>query len=217
MSDLAITGEGLTKLDENGEVPAALSPALAKEESKIRSHPLSQEEAYVFYQVHGLVLYYVLVLVFAFWLMLDVWSENYRIMRFLGVSEASLQDDLLKVIGYIVVGSIFGSILYQIRELYRHYLKKKNYDYRWLGKYISAPWESAAMSLVVLAILRGGVALFGGQQGSEVNLTNNFAAFGTGALVGFGMRDVVGWLGNIVRSVFVSERSRVPETDPENV
>jgi hypothetical protein len=220
MSEAAIHKDGFPLLEEKEEVSEAVSQApdvLTTAKTKINSHPRTRTETYVFLQVHGLVLYYVIVLVFAFWLMLDVWSENYRIMRFLGVSQAVLQDDLLKVIGYIVVGSIFGSVLYQIRELFHHYLKSESYDYRWIGKYVSAPWESAAMSMIVMAIMRGGVALFGGQQGSEVGLTNNFAAFGTGALVGFGMRDVVGWLGNIVRSVFVSDGKQVPENNPEKV
>jgi hypothetical protein len=215
MSDVVIQEEGISLVDKQVET-ASISPA-TQEPSKMRSHPDSKKATYIFIQVHGLVIYYVLVMLFAFWLLLDVWSENYSSMRFLGASQIVLADELLKVVGYIVVGSIFGSVLYQIRELYHHYLKTETYDYRWIGKYISAPWESAAMSLIVLAIMRGGVALFGGQQGSEVNMTNNFAAFGTGALVGFGMRDVVGWLGNIVRSVFVSDRRHVPETDPEKV
>jgi len=58
------------------------------------------------------------------------------------------------------------------------------------------------MAMIVLALIRGGVALFGGSQGTEVNDTNNFAAFGVGALVGFGMRDVVGWIGGLVRTMF---------------
>jgi hypothetical protein len=215
MSDVAIKDESLSVVDEKEEAASILETP--QEQSKMRSHPDSKIATYIFLQVHGLVIYYILVMLFAFWLLLDVWSENYNSMRFLGASQVVLLDDLLKVVGYIVVGSIFGSVLYQIRELYHHYLKTETYDYRWIGKYISAPWESAAMSLIVLAIMRGGVALFGGQQGSEVNITNNFAAFGTGALVGFGMRDVVGWLGNIVRSVFVSDRRHVPETDPEKV
>ena len=58
------------------------------------------------------------------------------------------------------------------------------------------------MALVVLSLIRGGVALFGGSTGTDVDAVNNFAAIGTGALVGFGMRDVVGWLGSLVQTMF---------------
>lgn len=37
------------------------------------------------------------------------------------------------------------------------------------------------MAMIVLALIRGGVALFGGSQGTDVNDTNNFAAFGVDA------------------------------------
>jgi hypothetical protein len=85
--------------------------------------------------------------------------------------------------------------------LFKFHTSKK-FDPRWFGKYISAPFESAAMSMVVLALIRGGVTLFGGSPGTDVESVNNFAAFGVGALVGLGMRDVVRWVGRIVRSVF---------------
>lgn len=155
-----------------------------------------------FIQVHALMLYFTILLFAALWFFLDVWSNNLRFMQWMGVRSPALEEPVLRTIGFTMVGGFLGSVLFQIRLLFRYYLKSDAYDYRWMGKYISAPWESAIMAMIVLALIRGGVALFGGAQGTEVNDTNNFAAFGVGALVGFGMRDVVGWIGSLVRATF---------------
>ena len=61
------------------------------------------------------------------------------------------------------------------------------------------------MAMVVLALIRGGVAVFGGSMGTDVTGASNFAAFGTGALVGFGMREVVGWLEGLVKTMFTTK------------
>jgi hypothetical protein len=173
-----------------------------------------EEERRAFWQVHGLMLYFIVLIFLAFWFFLDVWSGNLHFMNWMGVQVENLDEqnrNLLRAIGFTLVGGFLGSVLYQIRLLYQYYLKSNAYDYRWMGKYVSAPWESAIMSMVVLALIRGGVTLFGGSQGTEVNDTNNFAAFGVGALVGFGMRDVVGWIGGLVRTMF---KSQDPEKSP---
>ena len=69
------------------------------------------------------------------------------------------------------------------------------------------------MAMVVLSLIRGGVAVFGGSMGTDVTGASNFAAFGTGALVGFGMRDVVGWLESLVKTMFTIQG---PETKKDS-
>ncbi|HLO18753.1 MAG TPA: hypothetical protein VK206_28235, partial [Anaerolineales bacterium] len=81
-------------------------------------------------------------------------------LKQLGLTDKAIADPFLRTVGYTIVGSLFGGISYNIRVLFYFYLIKKKYDRRWFGKYISAPWESAAMSLIVLALVRGGAALF---------------------------------------------------------
>jgi hypothetical protein len=195
-------------------------------ESKIPSQPQSQplqpdttqprppkREALEFLQVHGLMLYFIALIFLALWFFFDVWSKNMRFMQWMGIQPPALNEPILRTIGFTMVGGFLGSVLYQIRLLFQYYLKSETYDYRWMGKYISAPWESAIMAIIVLALIRGGVALFGGSQGTDVNDTNNFAAFGVGSLVGFGMRDVVGWIGGLVRTTFkATDGGQTPST-----
>jgi hypothetical protein len=146
-----------------------------------------------------------IVLLFSFWFLFDTWSANFSLMRWIGVRGEVLDDPLLRTIGFTLVGGVIGNVLYMIRQLFTYYAKLKTYDPRWLGKYITGPWEGAGMALVVLALIRGGVAVFGGSMGTDVTGASNFAAFGTGALVGFGMREVVGWLEGLVKTMFTNK------------
>lgn len=192
------------------EVPTDQEVVVIRKEPAPQKSPA--EERRDFRQVNLLMFYFIILLFLAFWFFLDVWSGNLRSMQWMGVQLEALRNPeedlaLLRTIGFSLVGGFLGSVLYQIRLLYRYYLKFNKYDHRWIGKYVTAPWESAVMSMIVLALIRGGVTLFGGSQGTEVNDTNNFAAFGVGALVGFGMRDVVGWIGDLVRTMFKAKES----------
>lgn len=158
--------------------------------------------------VTGIVIYYMLFFIFSFWLLLDTWGNQFTLLRLIGLGDEALDDPLIRTIGFTIVGGILGSLLYHIRVLFYFFAQKKKYDPDWLGKYITAPWEGAGMALVVLSLIRGGVAVFGGSMGTDVTGASNFAAFGTGALVGFGMRDVVGWIGNIIHTMFKFDKSR---------
>ena len=162
-----------------------------------------------FRQVHAIVAYYILLLGAALLFLLDVWGGNVWVGRWLGQREEVLANPLLKTGAYTLIGGVFGSVLFQIRALFKYYLKNTDaavqYDERWVGKYISAPWESAVMALVVLALIRGGVTLFGG--GPDPSATNNFAVLGVGALVGFGMRDVVKWIQKLTETMFAANNN----------
>ena len=171
--------------------------------------------------VNGIMLYLILVLLFCMWFLFDTWSSNLVVMKMIGITGKPLEDPLLRTLCFTMNGGAFGGILYHIRMLFKFHTKN-SFDERWLGKYMSAPFESAAMALVVLALVRGGVALFGGTSGGGGEV-NDFAALGTGALVGLGMRDVVGWVGSIVRSIFVTppqsseeDSSKKQSAPPEN-
>jgi hypothetical protein len=56
---------------------------------------------------------------------------------------------VLASMAFLVSGAIVGSVLYQIRALFRSYIKLANFDPRWLPKYISAPMEAAGLARAV--------------------------------------------------------------------
>jgi hypothetical protein len=165
-----------------------------------------EQETYLYQiQVYGITIYYLILLCFSFWFLLDVWSNNFIVLQFSGVQGEALKDPPLKLIVLIIIGGMFGSILYSIRHLGNHYAAERDYDPRWIPKYVTAPWEGAGLALIVLSLVQGGVAFFGGPSGTTVDTqssVSNFMILGIGALVGFGMRDVVGWLNRLTNSMF---------------
>ena len=165
----------------------------------------------------ALLTYYMLLLIFAFWLLFDFWSSKFDFLQFLGVSGDALEEPILRTIGFTIVGGFFGGVLYNIRILH-HYYVKKDFNFRWLGKYVTGPWESAGLAMVVLALIRGGVALFGGALGTEVDPVSNFASFSVGAHVGFATRDVIGWINNLAQRFFTIKEPepQQPGTDEQN-
>ena len=148
-------------------------------------------------QVYALLGYYMVLLTASIAALgLLAWKE----IVWKGVPETKL----LATLGFVASGAIIGSILYQIRMLFRHYIKDGNFDSRWLAKYVSAPFEAVGLALAILALLQGGSAILGG-QGLDVKEAKGLAIFGLGALIGFGIREVVGWLGNLAKSTFPTD------------
>jgi hypothetical protein len=103
--------------------------------------------------------------------------------------------------GFLVAGAIIGSVLYLIQKLFTFYIKEAKFDARWLGKYYSAPWEAAALALAVMSIVQGGAVFLGG-SGIDFSAGKPFTVLGFGAVVGFGVREVVGWIGGVTKSMF---------------
>lgn len=195
-----LVAEKAKPLSPNGKQSRSLRPngVNPRKQNNIRAHKELQNYSK---QVSFLVGYFIALLLFSFWFLFDVWSNNFVLLRLIGVTAVALEEPLLRTIGFTITGGFLGSILYHIRVLFHYYAKRK-YDPRWFGKYLTAPWEGASLAMVVLALIRGGVTVFGGSTGTDVTAASNFAAFGVGALVGFGMRDVVGWLGYLIQNMF---------------
>jgi hypothetical protein len=144
-------------------------------------------------QVYILLGYYVVLLTASITaLCLLIWKEK------------NIDPKLLAFLGFVASGAIVGSILYQIRMLFRYYVKDNKFEPRWLAKYISAPFEAIGLSLAIFALLEGGSLMLGG-KGLSIESEKTFTFFGLGALIGFGIREVVGWLGNLAKTTFPTD------------
>jgi hypothetical protein len=144
-------------------------------------------------RIYGLVAYYMVLL-----------AGSVALLVFVILKQKTIDPPLLEWVAFVASGAIAGSVLYHIRMLFTHYIKRPNFDARWLSKYISGPWEAVVLALAVLSLMQGGGAILGGASFS-VTEGNSFAAFGLGALIGFGIREVVGWIGNLARTMFPTE------------
>lgn len=156
-------------------------------------------------QVIGLVVYYFVLLALSLVLLFDLWIAHFNLLRYLGVSENVLKSPLLVPLASTIMGGMIGGVLYNIRMLHYYYARTGQYDPRWMGKYITGPLEAGLLALLVYALARGGVVTLSGvspQSGEQAAPATWFAAFGLGGLVGFGTRDVVGWLQDLTKTMF---------------
>ncbi len=67
---------------------------------------------------------------------------------------------------------------------------------------------------VVASLIESGAIILGG-TGFDFSKGKPFATFGIGALVGFGIREVIGWLGTVAKTMFPTD-SRGGETTLES-
>lgn len=193
-------------------------PELEPEEPRTKSAEREPEDKRIMrpvWHAWSLTAYYLLFFVFLFWFALDIWTLDLGFFERIGFP--SIRTKILDsqagpislaefyVVSYTLIGGAIGSILYSIRLFFSYYAgrNRKAYSRRWFGKYITAPWEGAAMAMVVASLLKGGVAVFGTVDNASQDVgANSFAAFAIGTLVGFGMREVVGWLHKVTRTMF---------------
>ncbi|HLG85125.1 MAG TPA: hypothetical protein VKY22_29355 [Bradyrhizobium sp.] len=173
-------------------------------------------------QVYALMAYYIVLLITCIALIVFlVWRDGTLLQV---AEEGSLPKDpsrrVLAAMAFLVSGAVVGSVLYQIRMLFRFYIKSPNFDSRWLAKYISAPIEAAGLALAIVSLIESGAVVLGG-QGFDFSRGKPFSAFGLGALVGFGIREVIGWLGTVTKTVFPTDyrtgETTLPSSEPKKL
>lgn len=89
-------------------------------------------------QIHALMAYYVALLLGCMVLIIVIIMEA-DLTQNPPQGATQVRNHLLASLGFLISGAIVGSVLYQIRMLYRFYIKSGGFDSRWVGKYISAP------------------------------------------------------------------------------
>jgi hypothetical protein len=165
------------------------------------------------WHVYVLAGYYILFFVFLFWCLIDVWSGQLRALTFItGVlpGPGTMDRSMLVEISFAAIGGFAGSIEYHIKSLF-HFYTKGEYDPRQFAKYLTAPFEGAVLAVIVLSLIRGGITMLSGTGTPGVPAEAGtptvaaFAALAIGALVGFGMREVVSWLLALVRTMFAQQ------------
>jgi hypothetical protein len=152
-------------------------------------------------KIHALLAYYVVLLIVSIAVVVLIIVKTDVMLK---ADAAPDKEHLLASLAFLVSGAIVGSVLYHIRMLSRYYIKEQNFNSKWVGKYITGPIEAVGLALAILSIIQGGAAALGG-SGIDFGKGRPFAAFGFGALVGFGIREVVGWLATLAKSTFPTE------------
>ncbi len=136
---------------------------------------------------------------------------------------SSTSLEIVRTLGFVAAGAMIGSVLYQVRALFRRYYENQNHEQVWMGECLSAPWEAVALATVVLSLIRGGAFLLGGYAASAPGPVNpdtarafGFVAFGAGALVGFGTPELIAWLRTLMKTMFPTAKPEIVETEAAN-
>ena len=199
--------------DENVQ-PVKLKPGLV-ESANIGPRRAKPSEAPSSQRLMGLIAYLLALLLLAL---------GGLVYLLLLANFSSTSAEILRTLGFIGAGAMIGSVLYQVRALFRRYYEGQNHENIWLGECLSAPWESVALAVVALSLIRAAALLLGayGSVGApapanpDVAKAYCFIAFGAGALVGFGTHELAGWLRNIMKAMFPTAVAERPDSETQN-
>jgi hypothetical protein len=158
----------------------------------------------------ALVALYLTLGLFAWgWLLLDVSAGQFKVFGWLGVTLPQDADyrGVLKLVCYAAGGGAVGGITFGMMNLQRHTAVKYDFKPAYVGDYLFRPFGSAALAVVIFALLRGGVlTILGGDPSSaSASPVASFSAFGIGFLAGFGSKQVVDRLNDLIQQAFGGE------------
>lgn len=151
------------------------------------------------------VFYLLTALVLLFWQLFDIWIGRFTLALWLGYSpdEAALQDPFFRLVAYAVLGGGLGGVVNGIRSLLNWHVEWRAFAGRYFWKYVTAPWLGATLALFVLALVRSGLAVVGGDAPpTEGDLRQSLSTLVLGILSGYGAREVFVWLDAQVTRLF---------------
>jgi len=159
-------------------------------------------------------IYWATWLLFLLFLLVDIWNNAAMISSILNIDIKNRGLEIFKTFGYTMVGGALGSILYHIYKIIGYYALG-TYNARWIPKHLLCPLEGAILALIVVCIMKSGLATFnGGNISVQDSSIANFFSFGIGGIIGYGLRHVVRWLQDITKAIFKS--SEPTDTPSEN-
>lgn len=149
--------------------------------------------------------YLLLMLALFFWLLFDIWIGRYSLARWLGYQDTigHLNGPTFRLMAYTIIGGGLGGIVNGIRSLLFWHGDLQAFGGRYLWKYVNNPWLGATLALFVYAIIRSGIAVFGGDSSTQAAGTSqSLSTLAVGVLAGYGSRQVFIWLDVQVNKLF---------------
>jgi hypothetical protein len=149
------------------------------------------------------IIYLLIILTVMFWLLFDIWISRYTLAKIGGYSTEQLSNPNFRLFTYAFIGGILGGTVNGIRSFLRWHAEHCAFGARFVWKYITAPFLGAALSLFTLALIRSGIAVFGGDGTPDAtSFSQILATFSLGVLSGYGAREVFIWLDAQVKRFF---------------
>jgi hypothetical protein len=161
------------------------------------------------------IVYLLSALVFCGWLLIDIWSRAFQFAP-LNPLKAQLSAPIFRLMAYSALGGALGGIVDGIRSFVNWHAERKSFGWRFIWKYLALPLQGAALAVIVYAVVRGGIAAFSGGLGSaEGTVMASMFALATGALAGYGSRQVFVWLDKQVSRLFQTTEDKVKISVPD--
>lgn len=166
-----------------------------------------------------ITVYLTFALIIAGLMLFDVSTEKFWILNQLGFA---LRPDaeyisIVKLIFYTAIGGAIGAITFGMMNLQKR-VTSNTFNPVYLGDYMLRPIGSAALAVVLYALLRGGVLTILGGDPTASSIAAPFSAFGIGFLTGFGNRQIVEKLNDLVNKTFgkIETKELKDDKDKEN-
>ncbi len=104
---------------------------------------------------------------------------------------------------YTFIGGGLGGIVNGIRSFLFWHCEQIAFGRQFVWKYVTAPWVGSTLALIVYALIRGGIVVFGRNTTANASgIGQTLSYFAVGALAGYGSRDVFRWLDAQVSRLF---------------
>ena len=172
------------------------------------------------YLVPGiLALYLNISLIVWGWVLLDISTETFNTLKWLGITLPKNQEFfvILKLVFYAAIGGAIGGIVYGMQNLWKH-ATKGNFRVVYAGDYVFRQFGAATLAVVVFALIRGGILTALGTDPTTASTTvaSSFSSFAIGFLSGFGSYQVINKLDELIKQAFGATSSK-QDQQSENI
>jgi hypothetical protein len=149
-------------------------------------------------------------LTLAIYLVFNGWTDNFeRLQRFLGLKKAF--SPLLHSCLFAICGAMMGIGVLDLLHFHKHVAVLKDFDNSHSWGFIFAPWLSVILGLLVCALVKSGLFVFGGSIATDTSEIADLGHLAIGFIAGYGWFQLTGVVQSLVSKLF-NESTRRPSS-----
>lgn len=136
-------------------------------------------------------------------LLAHVWSGSLDLLQvlFFGLALDESHLSALQPFSYAACGAVLGAIILSFRGLHKHAVVQRSFRSSYSGSYLIGPWAAGLLGVTTYVMLRGGLLVFGGEQGTA-DETAAHAYLALGILTGFSWERMLARIDDAARQLF---------------
>lgn len=164
------------------------------------------------------IFYLIAMLIFFSLLLVDICTGGNTLLKLNLINAEMHKSALFRLIAFTIIGGGLGGVINGMRSFIGWHCERRAFGWRFVWKSISLPLLGATLAAVVYAVIRGGIAAFGGDFNLEnAGAAQEFSAFAVGSLAGYGSHKVFRWLDAQVDKLFKITPESVATTKVPNL